>query len=176
MEEYKLKKTEAIFFILILTINKIILNLPKLIIKQSFSGAIVNLLYTGLIAIFLAYLISCLFKRFTNHTIIDVSEYLGGKVLKGIISLLYIIFFTMVFCIILLKIVSLIKVVYFIKSPYMYIISFFIVAVIISNFYGFKSIIKTNTLILPVIIFSLFIIFFGVSNSIDVNRIFPILR
>ena len=54
----RIGKREAIYFILIVVINKIILNLPKLIIKDTSTGAIVNLLVTGLLAILLTLFIS----------------------------------------------------------------------------------------------------------------------
>ena len=59
----KIGAKEAILFILIVTINKIILNLPKSIIRSTSTGAIVNLILTGLIVIFFVLIVSCLFKN-----------------------------------------------------------------------------------------------------------------
>ena len=49
--DYKLTKLEAIIFILIVIVNKIILNLPKEILKATGTGAVVNILAVGIIAL-----------------------------------------------------------------------------------------------------------------------------
>lgn len=170
----RIGKREAIYFILIVVINKIILNLPKLIIKDTSTGAIVNLLVTGLLAILLTLFISYLFKKFQNHDIIDVAEYVGGNFFKTILGIAYIIFFSIIICTVLLKFISIIKVIYFPKAPYIYIFLFFMTGISIANFFGKRPILKTNALILPLIIFSLIIVFFGISNHVDINRLFPI--
>lgn len=173
--ENKIGTREAILFILIVTINKIILNLPKSIIKETSTGALVNLLLTGAIVLLFVIIVASLFKNFQNHDIIDISEYVGGKFLKTIIGITYMLFFSIIICTVILQFISLIKVIYFPKSPYMFVILFFATAMSIANYYGNKSIIKTNALIVPIIIFSLIIMFFGITNQIDINRIFPIL-
>ncbi len=173
--ENKIGTREAILFILIVTINKIILNLPKSIIKETSTGAIVNLLLTGAIVLLFVIIVASLFKNFQNHDIIDISEYVGGKFFKTIIGIIYMLFFSVIICTVILQFISLIKVIYFPKSPYMFVILFFVTAMSVANYYGNKSIIKTNALIVPIIIFSLIIMFFGITNQIDVNRIFPIL-
>ena len=47
----KIGKTEAILLILIVMINKILLNIPKEIIRQSQTGAPINLIDTPILAI-----------------------------------------------------------------------------------------------------------------------------
>lgn len=171
----KLGVKEAVFFILIVVINKIILNLPKSIIKQASTGAILNIIEVGIIVLVITYIVSLLFKSFQNHDIIDISEYLGGKVLKNIIGLSYIIFFSLIICVVLLKFINIIKTIYFQNSPYIYIALFFIFTISISNYLGKRAILKANALIVPIIIFSLIIIFFGINTNIDINRLFPIM-
>ena len=171
----KIGKKEAIYFVLILIINQIILNLPKTIIKETSTGTFVNLLVVGTIAFIIALLISAFFKRFQNSDIIDVSEYLGGKILKTIIGLAYIIFFSLLICTVLLKFISIIKVIYFPKAPHIYVFLFFLATIGLANFLGKRSILKTNALIVPIIIFSLIVILFGISGHININRLFPIL-
>ncbi len=61
---FKIGKFQAISLILIVMVNKILLNLPKEVIKQSKTGAPVTIIYVGIIAILIALLISFLFKNF----------------------------------------------------------------------------------------------------------------
>ena len=81
--DYKITKSEAILFILIVIVNKIILNLPKEIIKSTGTGAIVNIAVTGILALILVIILSYLFKKFPNEDIIDISEYLRWKTIKS---------------------------------------------------------------------------------------------
>lgn len=161
----KIGKMEAIYFLLILIINQIILNIPKTIIQETSTGSILNIIEIGIIALIIAMIICKCFKNFQNSDIIDVSEYLGGKFLKTIIGLGYILFFSLVICTIILKFISIIKVIYFPKAPHIYVFLFFFIAIAVANFLGKRSILKTNALIVPVILFSLIIIFFGVSRT-----------
>ncbi|MBR3133424.1 MAG: GerAB/ArcD/ProY family transporter [Clostridia bacterium] len=81
--DYKLTKLEAIIFILIVIVNKIILNLPKEILKATGTGAVVNILAVGIIALLFVIILSYLFKKFQNEDIIDISEYLRWKAFKS---------------------------------------------------------------------------------------------
>lgn len=77
--DYKLTKIEAIMFLLIIIINKIILNLPKEIIKSTGTGAIANIITNGAIVLIIVIFISYLYQKFQNEDIIDISEYLRWK-------------------------------------------------------------------------------------------------
>ena len=46
---YKLTKVEAIFLIILVMINKLILNIPYYIVNLTKSGSILNILYIGII-------------------------------------------------------------------------------------------------------------------------------
>ena len=70
---------EAICLILIIAINRIILNLPQLILDTCASAAILNVIYISIIALVFVSIIIFLFKNFAGYDIIDVSEFLGRK-------------------------------------------------------------------------------------------------
>ena len=171
----KIGKREAIFFILIVMINKIILNLPKSIIQTTGTGALINILFIGFLALLFVFLLSYLFKKFPNEDIIDISEYLGGKTLKIIIGLAYIILFSLIIATVITRFSDLLKIIYFKNSPYALIISFFLIGICFSAKLGSKSIIKANFIILPLILLSLIIILFGISDYASISGLFPIL-
>ena len=83
----KIGTVEAIMLILTIVISHTILSLPKTILSTTKSATIINLLYVSLIAIFLAYVIYRLLKNFPGLDLIDISEFLGGKLLKNIIGM-----------------------------------------------------------------------------------------
>ena len=79
---YKLQKIEAISIIVIIMLNKLILNVPYIVISTVGTGIIVNLIYIGIVDLLFSILLVKLFEKFQNADIIDISEYLGGKFLK----------------------------------------------------------------------------------------------
>ena len=90
---YKLGKIDSIFIIAIIMISKLILNIPYYIVNLVGTGAIINIIYVSIVD-FIFLLISLkLFKNFENSDILDISEFLGGKILKIIVALISIVLF-----------------------------------------------------------------------------------
>ena len=109
----KIGKFEAISLIIMITINQIIFNLPNTIILNTGSSAWLNVIVISIIAILFSLLICKLFKKFPTQDIVDVSEYLGGKILKAIVGILYILFFIFIAGIFLRYLASSLKLIYF---------------------------------------------------------------
>ena len=87
---YKIGKLEAIFLIMIVMMNKILLNIPKEIIKQAKTGAPVDIIFTTILAVFIACLICRLLKKFHNLYIIFIVYYLGIKLFQILIRISFI--------------------------------------------------------------------------------------
>ena len=90
---YKLSKYECIALLIVVMTNKLILNIPYNIIELTKSGSIINVLYIGLINFIFLVIVLKLLKPFSNLDIIDISNFLGGTLLKVIISILSILLF-----------------------------------------------------------------------------------
>ena len=93
MQNTKLENLEAIALIVLVMTNKIILNLPKTILSTTGTSAWLNTIYISIITLLVVIIILSLFKNFPGYDILDVTNYLGGKILKTVIGSLYIIFF-----------------------------------------------------------------------------------
>lgn len=172
---YKLGKVEAIFAISIIMVNRIIMNLPYSILETTGTGSIINLIYIGIIGLIFVVLINKLFKVFPNSDILDLSEYLGGKVFKIIISLIFIYLYFLTVFTTVIDFSNLLKIIYFHRSPIIFIILFFILALLISNLLGLRSIAKTISLIVPFTIASILFTFFAVYDSFSIDQYTPIL-
>ena len=170
----KLTTVEAIFLIVIITINRIILNLPQKILSSCGSSAVLNVIYISVVAIIFTLIIVRLFKRFSNSDIIDVSEYVGGKVLKTIIGLLMVIYLILVIAACLRNFSEILYITYYGQTHIFYIIMCFIIACIIANYFGEPSIIKTNVIITIIILMSLVITFSSATSNFILQRIFPL--
>ena len=92
MTEQKLGKWEAIILIVAIVINHIILGLPRSIVAEHASASILNVIYISAIVIILIFLICKLLESFPGLDIIDIAEFLGGKVLKIGISILFLLY------------------------------------------------------------------------------------
>lgn len=170
----KLENLEAIGLIAVVLINKIILNFPKLIIKQSGSSAWISTILISLIAIFFAWLISHLLKPFPNQDILDVSNYLVKNKLKNIIGILHILFLITISALVLRNFAESLKIIYFPSSPLIFLLLFFIVSACISNQFDLKTISKANLIIAPIIFISILIIFGSTSKNFVFQRLLPI--
>ena len=93
MSTEKIGKIEAICLMLIIVINELIINVPNMIILDTKTGSTLNIIYVSILAVAFAYIICKLFKPFYGKDILDVSEYVGGRVLKIILGVLFILFF-----------------------------------------------------------------------------------
>ena len=173
--KYKLGKLEAIFLIVIVMMNKILLNMPKEFIKQSQTGAPINIIFTGILAILFTLLICKLFKKFPNEDIIDISDYVGNKGFKFLIGITFQIFFTIILATVIYEFATLLQIIYFPTTPIELLLLIFLAAIGFANFIGFKSIVKTNSIVVILILVSLIIILCGTFQELDINRLYPIL-
>ena len=173
--KYLLNTTEAIFLILIVLINKLLLNLPSTIVTTTSSGTLINLLFIGLIVFFVLNLFIKLLDNFPPSDILDISYFLGGKILNTLISIIYILLLFFASSITLIEVVNILQIIYFKDFSNIYILLFFIVGALITNLLGFKSIVRCINFIVPLTIISIIISLLGVSNNFDITNFVPIL-
>lgn len=175
MSVSKISLVEAVALILIITINRLCVNMPQAILTSCGSSAILNIIYVSIIAIILTLLIVKLFKRFSNSDIIDVSEFLGGKFFKNLIGIILFAYIIFICATLLRDFVETIHIIYYTDTPILYLIGFFIIVCAIANLFGGKSIVKTNVILSVIMVISLLISFLSVVPNITVERALPIL-
>ena len=170
---YKLKKYEAICLILIIMVNKLILNVPYYIINLVGTGAIINLIYIGIIGLIFVLCINYLFQKFPNSDIIDISEFLGGKFLKIVMGIIFIGVFFAVSYITLTGFANMIKTIYFVSSPLIFVLLFFMIGIIVANFIGLKSIVRTTCFVVPFTLISIILALFAVYQDFSFDKFSP---
>lgn len=171
----KIGKYEAMALIIMIAINQVFLNLSNNIISSTNASAWINVIYISIIAIIFCLLICKLFKPFGAKDIIDVSEFLGGKILKTIISIIYIAFFIFTAGIFLSYLVNTFKIIYFPKSPIIFLLLIFLIPIVIASKTGIKAISQINLMLLPLFIIIMFVLFFSTADNFVPERLFPIL-
>lgn len=171
----KIGKLEAIALIIMISMNQIFLNLSNTIIVNVGSSAWINVIVISIVAILFCLLISKLFKPFPTQDIIDVSEYLGNKLLKTIIGILYILFFVFISSVILRYLTNSLKLIYFERSPLVFLLILFLIPVVFATRLGIKPISRVNLMFIPIVLISMIIILFSTLKDFVPQRIFPIL-
>lgn len=171
----KIGNMEAIFLIVTIMINHIILNLPQNLIDSSGSATIINVVFITLIALCIVYLICKLLNNFPNQDIIDISEFLGGKILKYFIGILFIIYLLFCVSVFLRSFCENLKIIFFPAVPVIYLIILFILSMILCSRLGIISIIRANLIFMPLVLFSILFIFLANFRNFELRNIFPVL-
>lgn len=171
----KIGKIEAISLILVVVLNEIVLNVPTTIILSTHSGTTLNLIFIIALAIAFTLLICKLFKPFLGKDILDVSEYVGGKTLKTIVGILFILFFIFLSSLSVRYLANSIKVIYFAKSPLVFILLFFLIPALFINKFGLKAISGVNLIFMPIFLISFIFLMISSYEHFTLERLFPIL-
>lgn len=174
MNYAKLGNFEAICLILVLFVNHLVLNLPQMILDNSGSASVLNCIYILALALIFAMLIVKLFKNFIGLDIIDISEYLGGKFLKILIGLLCIGYLIVETAFLTRMFSKNLLLVYFDNYPISFIVLLFLIVGVAANIVGNKSIIKANTIIVPIALFSILLTVIFVIDLLRIERSLPI--
>lgn len=121
------------------------------------------------------YFVLRLFKNFSNSDIVDVAEFLGGKVLKTIIGLLFVAYFITISATQLRNFCEILQIAYFPQIPISLLVLLFLVIAVIANKFGPTTIIRINLIVVPLVMINLLVAFFCVSARFVPERIFPIM-
>lgn len=175
-KNYKLSENETIAIVIIIMINKLILNIPYYIIQSVESGTLANIIYIGIIDFLFLLLILKLMNKFENQDIIDISHFLGGIFLKSIISIISIGLLFLASYITILDFSNVLHTIYFSNFDLIYILLYFIIGILIANLCGLKSIASASTFVSFFAIISIAITFLNTQSNFDITKITPFFR
>lgn len=171
----KISSLEAIFLIITIIVNQIIFNLPNIILHSCGTSAWINVIFVGILAIVFTFIISKIFSNFPYQDIVDIAGFLGGGFLKTLIGVFFILFFFIFNVLCIGYFANALKLIYFNKTPLMFLILLFILPPILLNKYSFKTIANVNMVFVPFVVLDIIILFLGSSNEFDISNIFPLL-
>lgn len=174
MTKSKIGTIEAIMLVLTIVITHTISTLPREILVSTKSASLINLVVVSILVILFACLVSKLLRKFPGSDIIDVSEVLGGKVFKIVVGVIFIFYFLFSSSILLRNFCESLKIIYYPMTNLLFIIAMFVIAVCVANRLDFNASLKTNLLILPLVLASIIFLFFANMNKFSPERIFPI--
>ena len=175
MENKSITTFEAIAHLVILSIAGIVLSSNKIIIQSCKTSSVLNSIYITFLTFVFSFILCLLHKNFEGKTILDVSDFIGGKFLKNIIGLIFILYITFRISIFLRIISTTIQNAYYPMTHILFIIAFFCLATsIICNFKS-TNLFKTNSFIFIIIYSSIFFIFIGNAKNYNFENIYPLL-
>ena len=174
MDNVKIGNKEAIALLVTITFNHIILNITKSIINLTSSSSLLNILYISIIVICYTCLICYFLKKFPTCDIIDISDYLGGNVLKWIIGIAYVVYFIFWAGILLNLFSSFLQIIYFPMTKLFYIILLFLISAITACNMKHNAVYRTIFIFFPFLVVSTLILFFADIPYYEVEKIYPI--
>lgn len=167
-------KYEAITLLITLIANNIIFNISAIILNSTGTGAWLNIIYLSIISIIFIVATYLLFKKFDGLDIIDVSEYLGGKVLKSIISALYILFLVVFSALTLRYFSNSLQVIYFEYIPLVLLMLLFSIPVVVSNNSGLSAITGVTKIFFPFTFVGIIVLMLVASKDFTWQNLFPV--
>ena len=175
MNSNKIGTFEAITLILSFVVAHTVLSLPKALVNTTKSSTLLNILFVTILALVFVYFICKLFKKFPNMDILDISEYIGGKIFKNVVGFIFIIYFVISACIFLRNFSECLEIVYYPSTDILFIILFFIISIPLTAKLNFYANLRTNVIIVPIVLISIVFLFFSNIKYFVPQRIFPIL-
>ncbi len=175
MQDSKISQFEGIAIILTVFVSYTLVSILKTLIDTTKSSIIINLIYIGIIGIFLTIFIVKLLKKFPNSDIVDIANYIGGSIFQKLIGAIFISYFIFTSAILIRNFSECLKIVYYPMTDIFFIVLAFMTVSVISCYLRFSSIVKVNSIILPIFLTSVVFIFFANFTNFSFSNIFPIL-
>lgn len=175
MENKKIGNFQAIALILIIIVNHLLLETPKNLIAQTGTGTILNMIYVFFLSIIFVFVLIKLFNNFKGKDILDVSEFLGGKILKVIVGIIFIAYFSLILSATIRVIVQNLQIIYF-DNLHICLLTLIILSTIAIVYkFGSSTVIRCNSIIAPIAAVAILIIAFSNISDFSLDRIYPIL-
>lgn len=175
MTNQKIGTISAIMLTLSIVISYITSSLPRTFVNETKSATLLNIIYITAIVLFLVLLVCKLFKNFPGLDLLDISKFLGGNVFKNIVGGLFIAYFIVSSSMMLRNFCEALGVVYYPLTSYVFIILMFIIAIALVNNLSFNATLNTASIVFPLVLISVILLFCGNLENFSFRRIFPIL-
>ena len=175
MENTKIGNKEAIALLVTIAFNHIIMNITKTIVDSTESASLINVLYIGIITIIFTSIICYFLNKFPTLDLIDISEYLGGKILKWTIGILFIGYFIFFTGNLLNMFSSCLEIIYFQLVRTKYVVALLVIGAVITCMSRHNAIFRSTLVIFPFLIISTLFIFIGDFRYFVFEKMYPIL-
>ena len=171
----KINNKEAISLTVSCSLGITVLVSSQIIASHCLSSSLINTGYISLIAMGLTFIVCTLYKKFIGISFLDITEFLGGKFLKFIVGLLFLLYFVFTASIVLCKAVNCLQIVYYPMTHPNYTVLLFVITSVIACNLKNNGFLRATFMILPIVIVAIFFIFVGNIKNFNYENIFPIM-
>lgn len=175
MVKSKIGTISAIMLTLSIVVSYITSSLPRTFINETKSATLLNIIYITFVVLFIILLFCKLLEKFPGLDLLDISKFLGGNILKNIVGLFFIFYFTISSGIMLRNFCEGLVVVYYPLTSYVFVILMFIISITLVNRLGFNATLNTASIVFPLVLISAILLFCGNLHNFSFRRIYPIL-
>lgn len=165
---------EAISILVMLIISQLLLNLPRILMETAGTAAWILAVYISIITFLIFWIITRLYRRFEGMDLLDISEYIGGSILRIVTGIIAILFFISVTFSTLRQFSESLKIISLPVSPISFIILFFVTGMIVAAYLGIEPIVRLSAIVHPIVFVSLIFIFIASALHFDIANITPI--
>ncbi len=138
------------------------------------AGWMVSLVITVVVLIYFS-ISSALYENIGSLDLLDISERVGGRVLKIIVGFLITAFLFFELTAFLGGFSQVLKMISLDKSPLGFVEILFLIGIIACAYFGIEAVVRINAFLLPVVIAGFLLITAGVIPQMDINNIFPVM-
>lgn len=175
MEKDKIGFGEALCILLIVALSHIILTFPKTILETQGTGSLLNVIYLTIVGFVFLTIFIKLYKNFKGKDILDISDFLGGKILRFILGIVFITYLLFISSLLVRNTSESFRTMYLQNTPIPYLIFALLVGASYVNKLGSGATIKTNLIVVPGIFIVLLLIFMASVNNFSAGRLFPLM-
>lgn len=158
----------AVVILLVVINTRIYLNFPRVMMERAYTAGWMLSLYITVLAIIGFFFMTKLASKFPGKDFLDISEHVGGKVLKAIVGTVILVFLVCIASLVLREFSEDIKVISFTQTPLSFIEIFFAAGIVIACYAGIEPIIKVALIVVPVIIAGFFFIMLTLSPRYNI--------
>lgn len=164
---------EATCITISLITTQLFLNLPRTMMESAWTAGWLLSLYLTILALIFFTIIDQLYKPFRGKDLLDLGEYIGGKIGRIIVGIIVLFFLIYIAPVILREFSENMKIIALNKSPLSFVMLFFLISMIIAAYVGLKAIARFSAIAVPIIAVGYLIIIIGSVNFFDLSRITP---
>lgn len=168
-------KWEAITVLINLISTKVFLNVSRVTAETAGTASWILAIYVSFLSLILFYIISKLYSKFEGKDLLDISEYVGGKIGKIICGTIIIFLLLYIVPVVLREFAEDMKVISFITTPISIVTMFFLICMMISAYFGLETIVRVHAAVVPIIIIGFLLIICGALPYANIKYALPIL-
>lgn len=166
---------EAITVLVNLIFVQILLSFPRdMAIYGGSAGWMIPVITTLIILIYFA-IVAGLYKNIGSLDLLEISEKVGGKVLKIIVGILVSAFLLIEVISNLGGVAQMLKVISLDKSPLGFVEILFLLGIIACAYFGIEAVVRINAFLVPVVLVGFLLITFGVIPQFKLTNLTPIM-